>query len=137
MSAYSLDLRERIVAACCAGQSHVSVAASFGVCSKTVQRYVARARRGELAPRPLPARAPRLAKQDEANFVAMLQETSNWTLFDLSSKMILLANSNRAFIQDWRDELLAWNDYRISADVPFRVAKAALLGQLLNSPAVS
>lgn len=86
MSAYSLDLRERIVAACCAGQSHVTVAQTFGVCSKTVQRYVARARRGELAPRPLPGRAPRLAKQDEANFVVMLQETSNWTLLQLQQE---------------------------------------------------
>jgi transposase len=80
MSAYSMDLRERIVAACAGGASQVSVAQRFGVCSKTVQRYVARAARGELAPRPLPGPAFRLRPEQEEAFILMVQETSNWTV---------------------------------------------------------
>ncbi len=75
-----MDLRERIVSACAEGASQVSVAARFGVCSKTVQRYVARASRGELSPLRHPGPARRLgAEQDEA-FVLMVQETPNWTI---------------------------------------------------------
>lgn len=75
-----MDLRERIVAACAGGASQVSVAQRFGVCSKTVQRYVARAARGELAPRPLPGRAPRLGAEQEEAFVSMVAQTSDWTV---------------------------------------------------------
>lgn len=60
-----MDLRERVVAACEQGQSQVEVAQRFGVCTKTVQRYVARAKAGQLAPRPLPGRSPRLAPDQE------------------------------------------------------------------------
>ena len=67
-----MDLRERIVAACTEGASQASVAQRFGVCSKTVQRYVARAARGELAPRPLPGAAPRLRPDQEAAFLSMV-----------------------------------------------------------------
>ena len=75
-----MDLRERIVAACTEGASQASVAQRFGVCSKTVQRYVARAARGELAPRPLPGAVPRLRPDQEEAFLSMVQETSNWTV---------------------------------------------------------
>jgi len=83
MSAFSMDLRERIVAACGEGASQKSVAQRFGVCAKTVQRYVARASRGELAPHPLPGRTPRLRADQEAAFVAMVQQNSNWTIDQL------------------------------------------------------
>lgn len=80
-----MDLRERIVTACAAGASQVSVAQRFGVCPKTVQRYVARgyvarAARGELAPRPLPGRSPCLGSEQEEAFVAMVQEKVDWTV---------------------------------------------------------
>ena len=78
-----MDLRERIVASCAAGASQVSVAERFGVCSKTVERYVARAARGELAPRPLPGPSPRLRPDQEAAFVSMVEETSDWTIDQL------------------------------------------------------
>lgn len=83
MSALSMDLRERIVAACGEGATQVSVACRFGVCAKTVERLVARAARGELAPRPLPGRAPRLRPEDEAAFVAMVEEDSDRTIDQL------------------------------------------------------
>jgi transposase len=80
MSAFSMDLRGRIVAACGEGASQKSVAQRFGVCAKTVQRYVARASRGELAPDPLPGRRPHLRADQEAAFVSMVEENSNWTI---------------------------------------------------------
>lgn len=78
-----MDLRERIVSACGEGASQASVALRFGVCAKTVQRYVARATRGELAPRPLPGRTPRLRGEQEAAFVSMVQENHDWTIDQL------------------------------------------------------
>jgi transposase len=48
--------------------------------SKTVERYVSRAARGELAPRPHPGPAPRLRPEQEAGFVSMVQEKSDWTV---------------------------------------------------------
>ncbi|MBW3636018.1 MAG: helix-turn-helix domain-containing protein [Armatimonadetes bacterium] len=53
------------------------------MCSKTVQRYVARAARGELAPRPHPGPAPRLRAEQEAAFVSMVEEKSGWTIDQL------------------------------------------------------
>ena len=60
MNAYSMDLRERIVAARGAGESVVSVSQRFGVCTKTVRAYEALAKAGRLAPLPRPGKAPRL-----------------------------------------------------------------------------
>lgn len=75
-----MDLRERIVAACAGGASQASVAHRFGVCPKTVQRYMARASRGELAPRPLPGPAFRLRPEQEEVFVSMVREKGDWTV---------------------------------------------------------
>ena len=44
MRAYSMDLRERIVAAVDAGMSHEQTAARYGVAVRTVERYIARRR---------------------------------------------------------------------------------------------
>jgi len=84
MKAYSMDLRERIVAACAQGESQVWVAQRFGVCNQTVSAYVGRAGRGQLAPLPIPGRAPRLRPEQEGAFVAMVGEKSDWTLEQLS-----------------------------------------------------
>jgi transposase len=51
MGAYSMDLRERIVAAVDAGASQSQAAERFGVSLRTVERYLARRRvTGSLAP---------------------------------------------------------------------------------------
>lgn len=84
MKAYSMDLRERIVLARQAGESVVSVAQRFGVCSKTVRAYQSRASKGQLEPRPIPGKAPRLRPEQEAAFVAMVEEKSGWTVEQLS-----------------------------------------------------
>ena len=81
-----MDLRERVVAACEQGQSQAEVSRRFGVCTKTVQRYVARAKVGQLAPRPLPGRLPRLGPDQEEAFVAMVQQDPNRTLLQMSEE---------------------------------------------------
>jgi transposase len=83
MRPYSMDLRERIVKACDCGESETEVAQRFGVCLKTVQRYRARSAAGALPPRPIPGRPARLPREDEAAFVALMQESPNWTLLQL------------------------------------------------------
>jgi transposase len=84
MKAYSMDLRERIVLARESGESVVSVAQRFGVCTKTVRAYQSLASKGQLSPRPIPGKAARLRPEQEAAFVAMVEEQSDWTVEQLS-----------------------------------------------------
>ena len=84
MKAYSMDLRERIVQACQAGERASQVAQRFGVSAKTVRHYRTRHAQGALAPRPIPGKPPRLTGQDEAAFLALVSQQSNWTLDSLS-----------------------------------------------------
>ncbi|MCL1920801.1 MAG: IS630 transposase-related protein [Kiritimatiellaeota bacterium] len=64
MKAYTVELRERIVGFVEKGGSKVDAAAHFKVGRRTVHRYLAAARNGELAPRPQPGR--RKAFSDES-----------------------------------------------------------------------
>ena len=84
MKPYSIDLRERIVAAILAGGSQSAVAAQFGVCVKTVQRYVKRRQEGELAPRPVPGKTPRVSAEQEPELIALMRERSDWTLASMA-----------------------------------------------------
>jgi transposase len=77
---YSLDLRERIVRAVDAGMSQGAVAATFGVGRATVQRYVARRRRGALAPRPSPGRAARIGPAQAAALRGQVEAAPDATL---------------------------------------------------------
>lgn len=81
-----MDLRERIVSACQSGASQASVARRFGVCAKTVERLVARAATGELAPRPKSGRPRRLSASQSESLGAMLEEQVNWTLDQLCAQ---------------------------------------------------
>lgn len=54
--AYSLDLRERIVAAVAESQKHQDVATRFKVGVATVRRYLSRSRAGELSAKTPPGR---------------------------------------------------------------------------------
>jgi transposase len=86
MRAFSMDLRERIVAVCASGETAASVALRFDVCSRTVQRYVERARRDALVPTAIPGRPPRLAREQEAAFLALVEESPNRTLLQLQEE---------------------------------------------------
>lgn len=84
MKAYSLDLRERIVAARNAGESVESVAERFGVCTKTVRVYEKRAAQGRLAPTLQTGKACRLSAVQHQELRALVQERSDWTLASLA-----------------------------------------------------
>lgn len=84
MKAYSMDLRERIVAARGAGESVGSVAQRFGVCTKTVRVYEKRAAQGQLSPTPRPGKACRLSEAEHAALRALVRERSDWTLAALA-----------------------------------------------------
>jgi transposase len=61
MSGYSVDLRERIVAAVEGGMSKAQAARNFSVSLSSVKRYVNEAQRGEsLVPKKRPGSAPKL-----------------------------------------------------------------------------
>lgn len=58
MRAYSLDLRQRVVAAVQAGRSHSVAARLFGVSRRTVRRYLTQLEQTQqLTARPIPERA--------------------------------------------------------------------------------
>ena len=59
--AYSLDLRERVVAAVKEGMTQPEVAEHFKVSLSSVERYVRREREGELRAKPPPGRAATIA----------------------------------------------------------------------------
>ena len=82
-----MDLRERIVSACAAGATQKSVSLQFGVCLKTVQRYVERARLGALAPKPLPGRARRLDAAGHQRLTELVAWRSDWTLETLAGEL--------------------------------------------------
>lgn len=73
MRAKGLDVRERIVAAVSAGHSKADISVLFGVGRSTINRYPRLAAAGELAPRPVPGRPPRIAPVQEADLQRHLQ----------------------------------------------------------------
>jgi transposase len=87
MKAYSMDLRERIVAARRSGESVQGVAKCFGVCTKTVRVYEKRgATRGAGAARAHAAnrQSPSLSDQEHEALRNLVQERSDWTLASLA-----------------------------------------------------
>jgi len=65
MDAYSLDLRQRIVAALAAGQTQKAVAERFCVSRASIQRYARRHREGRnLRREPIPGRTPKLRTEE-------------------------------------------------------------------------
>jgi len=73
MRAKSLDLRQRVVAAVHAGRPKSEVAALFGIDRSTVNRYLQRDATGDLAPKPLPGRAPRISRAEHDDLVLQLR----------------------------------------------------------------
>jgi transposase len=77
MKAYSLDLRERIVAAVAEGVSKAEAARRFSVDLSTVKRYVRRAAAGILAPRRSPGRPRRIGPEQEPALVAQVERRAD------------------------------------------------------------
>lgn len=82
MSAYSIDLREKIVAAYEAGNTSVrKVAERFMVNPNTVQRLLNRKRRtGSLAPKRATGGKPSQLAEHEADVRAMVEQHPDYTL---------------------------------------------------------
>ena len=81
MRAYSVDLRERIVAAVAAGEAHATVARRFGVAVATIGNYL-RLRRetGALTPRPRPGGRPGIGPAQYPALRAQLAAAPDATL---------------------------------------------------------
>jgi len=81
MRAYSVDPRERIVAAVAAGEAHATVARRFGVAVATIGNYL-RLRRetGALTPRPRPGGRPGIGPAQYPALLAQLQAAPDATL---------------------------------------------------------
>src|SRR5829696_2283912 len=81
MKAYSLDLRERVVAAVAAGQSRQDGARRFAVGRSTVQRWVVQqATAGSLTPKQSPGRRRKIGRTDEPALNAQVGATPDATL---------------------------------------------------------
>ena len=81
MRAYSLDLRERIVAARKQGHPEKQVAQRFGVSVSTVTRYTRLDRQQEpLQAKKAPGKTPLLLPQQEPGFRELLATRADWTL---------------------------------------------------------
>jgi transposase len=88
MKAYSVDLRERIVAAVKNGQSHRAVARRFNVAKATVTRLVHQfAQYQNLAPGKARGKPPRLTEAHWADIEAFLANNPNMTVPDLQTWM--------------------------------------------------
>src|SRR3712207_3107752 len=75
MSAYSVDLRRRIVSSVEGGSSKAQAARTFSVSLSSVKRYVGQAQRGEsLAPKKRPGSAPKLGEKARKLLENDLQE---------------------------------------------------------------
>ena len=74
MNAYSLDLRERVVAAAEAGTPHAEIVRIFRVGVATIGRYLRRHRQGEsLAAKPRPGLRPQIGAAQAEALEAQLQ----------------------------------------------------------------
>jgi transposase len=81
MSAYSEDLRRRIVDAVGGGMSKAQAARTFSVSLSSVKRYVGKAERGQsLAPKKRPGSTPKLDEKASSLLAADLQDRPYLTL---------------------------------------------------------
>jgi transposase len=89
MSAYSEDLRRRIVSAVGGGMSKAQAARTFSVSLSSVKRYVGKAGRGEsLAPKRRPGAAPKL----DEKAIKLLEE-------DLTERPFATLRERREYIE--------------------------------------
>ena len=80
MSAYSMDLRERVVQAALGGMSRAEVVATFRVSLATLKRWLVRDQQGDLRPKPIPGRTPHITPEAQPRLCAQLQEHPDATL---------------------------------------------------------
>lgn len=95
--ALSDDLRIRVLKASASGMSARQAAARFGVGISTAIRWIARARQGELRPRPQGWRRPSAVDAHEEFVIALIDDRKDVTLDEMVGRlfaaMILLRSS--------------------------------------------
>lgn len=88
MEAYSLDLRERVLAACDSGQSTKKVAKQFEVSPAWVRRLKQRRREdGTIRPRPFPGAKPKLDQGSCDWLLEQVHRTPDATLEELRDRL--------------------------------------------------
>ncbi len=86
--AYSLDLRERVVAAVVGGQSCRSVAARFGVSVASVVKWVQRFRAtGSAAAKPMGGRRPYALEGERRWLLGRIEDVPDLTLRALTAEL--------------------------------------------------
>ncbi|WP_201269280.1 IS630-like element ISRm10-1 family transposase [Sinorhizobium meliloti] len=85
--ALSDDLRIRVLKASAAGMSARQAAARFGVGISTAIRWIARAKEGELTPRPQGWRRPSAVDAHEEFVVALIEERKDVTLDEMVQRL--------------------------------------------------
>src|SRR5438874_7332832 len=89
MQAYSMDLRQRVIAACDQKQTTKSVAQRFGVSAAWVRRLKQHRReRGDIVPRN--GGGSRGRKIDREQLAALVQEKPDATLVELRDRLVAL-----------------------------------------------
>lgn len=101
--ALSGDLRSRVLKASAEGMSARQAAARFGVGVSSAIRWIARARNGELAPRPQGRRRASILDAHEAFIVRLIDEQKDITL----NEMVERLSADRT-VQISRSALSAW-----------------------------
>lgn len=91
MKPYSMDLRERVIAACDAGQDTSEVAEEFGVSPAWVRRLKQRLREtGSIAPKPHGGgHKPILDEQARAKLAEFLRSQPDLTLEELRQRLAI------------------------------------------------
>lgn len=89
MRAYSVDLRERIVAAVkVKGMGKPAVAEFYGVSRATVYRYLGLDKAGDLTPKASPGQPPRLDEQACQKLLEQLKHSSDLSLEEHAAKFL-------------------------------------------------
>ncbi len=89
MEPYSMDLRERVLAACDAGKRTAEVAATFRVCASWVRRLKQRRREtGRVAPLPRNSgRKPKLGHEQRGRLGELVADRPDATLAELRERL--------------------------------------------------
>lgn len=86
--ALSMDLRSRVLKASDEGMSARQAAARFGVGVSSAIRWIARAKIGELAPRPQGRRRASSLDAHEAFIVGLIEERKDITLNEMVKRLV-------------------------------------------------
>src|SRR5215207_1833957 len=100
---YSQDLRDRVLAAAHAGQTHLAVAARFAVGESTVRSWLRRERvSGQTTALPHPGGRPKLDAVGEATLRALLAERNDRTLAELAHGLREQVGARVSVMAVWR-----------------------------------